>query len=162
MCPTSACSRRSETARLMRGLMRKRLATSLACLLLFAACSIQTKVDSLTAERLCREALGEDEVAWERLSEQPPLSRELLQAAAKGPEGRIAADVWFRDAQNDVAICELRNRQFNFARVFVVRSSEVGWTLKRVYGTPPMPAIPPVTLYEPTPPEPISVEPRGN
>ena len=95
------------------------------------------------------------------MSEEPPLARELLQAAAKGPEGRIAADVWFRDFHSDVAICELSNRHFNFARVFVVRDSEAGWMLQRVYGTPPMPEIPPVTLDEPEPPKLIPVEPRA-
>jgi hypothetical protein len=146
----------------MADVMGKRLATSLAGLLLFAACSMQTKVDSLTAERLCREALREDDVAWARLSEAPPLSRQLLQAAAKGPEGRITADVSFRDVQNDVAICELGSRRFDFARVFVVRNSEMGWTLKMVYAAlPPVPEIPPVTPYELRTP-PISVEPRAN
>jgi hypothetical protein len=124
---------------------------------------MQAKVDSSTAERLCREALGEDhEMDWTRLLEAPVQAREVLRAAAKGPEGQISADVWFLDSQNGVGICELRNRHFDFARVFVVRTVGSKWVLHRVYGTPPEIEMPEIVDHEsvPSPPLPV-VNPLG-
>jgi hypothetical protein len=133
--------------------MHKNLCASLI-LPLLSACAIQGEADSATAERLCRQALGTHETDWVRLSQRPSQARELLRAAAAGPEGRISADVWFVDALNDVAICELRNRRFDFARVFEVRAVGGKWVLQRIHGVPPAIEIPELDEYIPVPPQP--------
>jgi hypothetical protein len=141
--------------------MRKKTIAVWLSLSLLGACSMQAKLDSSMAEPLCRDAFGVEEANWSRLSGVPPQAQKLLRAAATGPEGRIAADMWFQDSQNGVGICELRNRRFNFARVFVVRSAGEQWTLQRVYGSPKI-EVPEIDEPEhKPPPESTPITPSG-
>lgn len=122
---------------------------------LLAACSTHARIGTSTAAQLCRRAFGEDEAHWLHQSEPPLHARELLRAAAKGPEGRIQADAWFVHSQGDVAICALRGRERHIARVFVVHSDGGSWELKRVYA--PVFEIPQIVEPETKPPPEVTV-----